>query len=205
MKVCHHEDQYTIEVLVKSLFQGRTASWVRIVNGVDKHVTESTLTKEEEDIASVKPIAEAIPRQKPSVALTPVSIFVRERRWTDIESQRWHDYKCFDVSKPSLDCQDMTKLFLQEATEQSTTMTSLKSAGRRSSMVLRNGHLKIWMSILAKGGGPKKRFHTSCTFQQFKDIQEVMAIAPTLQDNVLLQKGLPSTSSTSGTRMNWSQ
>ena len=45
IKVCPHEDQYTNEVLVKSLFQDRTASWVRIVNGVDKYVTESMLTR----------------------------------------------------------------------------------------------------------------------------------------------------------------
>ena len=74
IKVCHDEDQHTIEVLVKSLFQDRTASWVRIVNGVDKYVTESMLTKEEEDIASVKPIAKARPRQKTTVTLTSVSI-----------------------------------------------------------------------------------------------------------------------------------
>ena len=35
IKVCHHEDQYTDEVLAKSLFQDRTASWVRNVNGVE--------------------------------------------------------------------------------------------------------------------------------------------------------------------------
>ena len=58
MKVCRHEDRCRIEVLVQSLFQERTASWVRIVNGVDKYVTESMLTKEEEDIVSVKPTAE---------------------------------------------------------------------------------------------------------------------------------------------------
>ena len=62
IKVCHHEDQYTVEVLDQSLFQDRTASWDRIVNGVDKYVTESTLTKEEGDIASGKPTAEARPR-----------------------------------------------------------------------------------------------------------------------------------------------
>ena len=99
IKVCHHEDQYTIEDLVQSLFQDRTASWVRIVNGVDKYATESMLTKEEENIASGKPIAEARPRQKPTVTLTPVSIPVLERRWIDIENQRSNDQKCFDVSK----------------------------------------------------------------------------------------------------------
>ena len=140
-KVCHHEDQYTIEVLVKSLFQDRTASWARIVNGVDKYVTESLLTKEEEDIAPVKPIAKARPRQKPRVALTSVSIPVFERNWVDIETQRSHGQQCFEVSKPLSDCYDMIKQSFAEVTEQSSTMTSSKSAGRRSSMVLRDGHV----------------------------------------------------------------
>ena len=52
MKVCCHDDRYSFEVQVPSLFQDNTASLVRIVNGVDKYVTESMLTKEEEDIAS---------------------------------------------------------------------------------------------------------------------------------------------------------
>ena len=95
-KVCHQEEQYTIEVLVQSLFQERTASWVRIVNGVDKYVTESMLTKKEEDTASGETIAKATPRQKPTVTLTSVSIPVRDRRWIDVETQR---SQVFDVSK----------------------------------------------------------------------------------------------------------
>ena len=98
-KVCCHDDRYSIEVQVPSLFQDNTVSWVRIVNGVDKYVTESMLTTKEEDIASRKPIAEARPRQKPSVTLTSVSILVLERIWIDIETQRSHDRKCFAVSK----------------------------------------------------------------------------------------------------------
>ena len=98
-RVCRHEDRNSIEVLVQSLFKDRTASWVRIVNGFDKYVTESMLTKEEEDIASVKPIAKARSRQKPTVTLTSVSIPVRERKWIDIETQRSHDQQCFEVSK----------------------------------------------------------------------------------------------------------
>ena len=137
--------------------------WVRIVNGVDKYVTESMLTKKEEDIALGKPIAKARPRQKPTdsgeervtakskpmmnfvartpsfvsssisvspgkryygkqdpwssvvakdrsiaklrprqkptVTLTSVSIPVREREWIDIETQRSHDQKCYEVSE----------------------------------------------------------------------------------------------------------
>ena len=46
--VCYLDDRYSIEVQIPSLFQDRTASRVRIVNCVDKYVTESMLTKEEE-------------------------------------------------------------------------------------------------------------------------------------------------------------
>ena len=69
------------------------------MNGVDKYVTESMLTKEEEDTASGKPIAKAKPRQKPTVTLTSVSIPVPERNWIDIGTQRSHDHTCYEVSK----------------------------------------------------------------------------------------------------------
>ena len=49
------------------------------MNGVHKYVTESMLTAKEEDIASVKLIAEARPRQKPTGTLASVSIPVTEK------------------------------------------------------------------------------------------------------------------------------
>ena len=49
-QVCRHEDRYSIKVLVESLFQGRTASWVRIVSGINKYVTESTETRRRKSI-----------------------------------------------------------------------------------------------------------------------------------------------------------
>ena len=69
------------------------------MNGVDKFVTESMLTKEEEDTASGKPTAKARPRQKPTVTLASVSFLVHERRWRDMETQRSNDHTCFEVSK----------------------------------------------------------------------------------------------------------
>ena len=67
------------------------------MNGVDKFVTESMLTKEEGDVASGRPIAKARPRPKPTVTLTSVSIPVHERKWIDIETQRSNGHKCSDV------------------------------------------------------------------------------------------------------------
>ena len=92
MKVCYRDDRYSIEVQIPFLSQDHTVSWVRIVNGVDKNVTESMLTGKKEDIASGKPFAKARPRRKPTVTLTSVSILVTERKWFNIETQRSHDH-----------------------------------------------------------------------------------------------------------------
>ena len=73
IKVCYRDDRYIIEVQVPSLFQDNTVSWVRIAK--------------EEDTASVKTIAKAGSRQKPTVTLTSVSFPVLERKWIDIETQ----------------------------------------------------------------------------------------------------------------------
>ena len=47
--VCHHEDRHSIEIQVRSLFQDRTVSWVRIVNGIEKYVNETTETIQYEE------------------------------------------------------------------------------------------------------------------------------------------------------------
>ena len=97
--VCYRDDRYSVEVQIPSLFEDKTVSRVRIVNGGDRYVTESMPTAKEENTASVKPIAKARPRQMPTVTLTSVSILVFEREWIAIETQRSHDHKCFEVSK----------------------------------------------------------------------------------------------------------
>ena len=157
-RVCRHEDRYSIEVLVQSLFQDRTACWVRIVYGVDKYVTESMLTKEEEDTASEKPIAKARPRQKPTVTLPSVSILVRERKRIDIETQRSHDQKCFEVTKA------ITRLLRHDQ----TVPQGINGAIQYSDIIeecrkkkfdgASQCSLNDWIYILAKGEGAKKRF-----------------------------------------------
>ena len=88
---------------------------------------------------------------------------------------------------------------LEEATERSATMTSSKSAGSRSSTTLRSGYLKIGHQLWQEEGGGKKRFqhcanpnspNNSCTFEQFKDIQEkVLLILHCKTINILIPKG----------------
>ena len=38
--VCFHQGRYGVEIMIESLFVDNTCSWVRIVNGINKYVTE---------------------------------------------------------------------------------------------------------------------------------------------------------------------
>ena len=171
IKFCYHDDRYSIEVRIQPLLEDNTASSVIIVNGVDKYVTESMLTKKEEDIASGKPIAKARPRQKPTVTMTSVSIPVLERKWVDI-----NDHTITSVmtcQKPSPDCYDIINQSLEEATEQSTAVTPSTSAGRRSSRYQfwqKEEELSKYFNIARIQTLP------TCTFEQFNDIQEIMLL-----------------------------
>ena len=101
IKICYRHERYSeVQVPFLFLFQDNTVSWVRIVNGVDRYVTEAMPTAKEENTALVKPtITTARPRQKPTATLTSISIPVLNRIWIDIETQRSNDLKCFEVSK----------------------------------------------------------------------------------------------------------
>ena len=103
VKVCDHEGRYGVEIMIESLFRDRTVQvyWVRIVNGINKYVTE---TSEEIPIASVekggtrKPVAKAKPRPKPTFTLTLVSVLYHERKWTDVDPGHFSQ-DCFEVSQ----------------------------------------------------------------------------------------------------------
>ena len=101
VKVCNRQRRYGVEVMIESSFRDRTVSWVRIVNGINKYVTE---TSEEVPVASVehrvtgKLVAKAKPRPKPAVTLSPILVPVRERKWMDINPERFRQ-DCFAVSK----------------------------------------------------------------------------------------------------------
>ena len=97
--VRHHEDHHSIEIQVGSLFQDRTASWVRMVNGDEKYVTETTDTMEDEEHrASGNFNAEARPRMKSTITLTHVAVPLRERKWVDI-NRGSYDHECYVISK----------------------------------------------------------------------------------------------------------
>ena len=85
--------------------------------------------------------------------------------------------------KPGPDCYDRS--ISPSRKRRSNPVTSSKSARGRSSTVLRNGYLKIGYQLWHKEKERSKDFNTawiqtlpinSCTFEQFKDIQETMLL-----------------------------
>ena len=60
VKVCVHQGRYGLEAMTESLFRDRTVSWVRIVNEINKYVTETSETISLESVeyrVTGKPVA----------------------------------------------------------------------------------------------------------------------------------------------------
>ena len=74
---------------------------VRFVNGINKYLTETSetiLLEGVEHRVTGKPDAKAGPQLKPAVTLSPISIPLRERNWTDITPERFRQ-DCFNSVK----------------------------------------------------------------------------------------------------------
>ena len=197
IKVCYRDEKYSIEVQVPSLYQDNTVSWVRIVNGVDRYVTESMPPAKEEHTASKKPTAKARPRQNPAVTLTSISIPVLER--IDTETQRSNDQKCFEVSKA------ITRLLRHDQSvprgnDGEINYKDIIEECRRkkfddASQLSFEGRLDI---KTAKGSRSEEKIPILCESKlpnQFLYLRAIQghsgesAIDPALQDNILIPNG----------------
>ena len=101
MKVHPHQGRYCIDTMIESLFRDRTVSWVRIVNGINKYVTETSQEIPIERVQLVRtgePAAKAKPRPKPTVTLSTVSVPIHERKWIDVDPALFKE-GCLAVSK----------------------------------------------------------------------------------------------------------
>ena len=214
IKVCSHDERYSIEFQVQSLFDDQTVSCVRIVNGVDKFVREAMPTQEEESKASGKPIAKARPRPNSTAMVTSNFILVDERRWIDIETQKSHDYQWFQVSKA------ITRLLRHDSTvprglDGAIHDDDIIEEWRKKKFInAPQWSIEDWISTLAKGGGEKKRFQYCLnpnSPNQFLYLRAIQGhsgrsvIDPALQDIVTMycyKKDFPSASITSETQVN---
>ena len=71
------------------------------MNGTNKYVTETSETISLESVehrVTGKPVAKARPQLKPAVTLSTISVPIRDRKWIDINPEKFHE-DCFAVSK----------------------------------------------------------------------------------------------------------
>ena len=166
----------------------------------------------EEDKASGKPAAKARPKLKPSSTSGWDFIPIEQRQSIDIETQESNDPYSFQVSK------FITRLLrhiqnvyreadgavhydqvIDECKEKQSDNTGYWSDEMKKDFVDDAPHWPIekWISVLARGGGQKKRFQYCLNpnyphqFLYLRAIQGQSGSTsnPALQDNVLLPEG----------------
>ena len=202
--VCRHEDRYSVEVLVESLFRDETASWVSIVSGIEKYVTEAMLTKEEE----LQALGETCCQSKTTTKACSDAIFrFYSCPWQRMCRHRKHNDQMI-TSVVKCETKTMTRLLRHDpsvprGSDGAIHFSDIIEECRRKKVDgASQWLLEDCISTLAKGGGAKKRTH--CTLQQFNDIQEVMLlIIMHCKTMDCYRKNFPSTSNTLGTRVKW--
>ena len=128
------------------------------MNGIEKYVTESTETIEDEERkASGRLVAKARPRLKPAVTLSSVSVPQRERTWIDINPEK-HHHDCFLVSKAMTGLLRHDQSVPREDDGAVLFDDVLEEFKKKKFDGALQWSIDDWISILAKGGGPKKRF-----------------------------------------------
>ena len=134
VKIYLHEGRYCIDIMIDSLFKDQTVSWVRIVHGINKYVTETSeeipIENVELFISTGRLVAKAQPRPKLVVNLSSNYVPSRERKWIDINPPTFSQ-SCFAVSNSWSDYCDMTRTFLEKPMEQ-YDMTILMQNSRYS-------------------------------------------------------------------------
>ena len=166
---------------------------------------------QEEEKASGKPAAKSRPILKPSSTSGWDSTPMEQRQWIDIETQESKDSYCLQVSKFITRLLRHSKQVRREedgGVHHYQVIEELQEQVIRRYRILvrRNGaaialaphwSLEKWISVLARGGGQKKRFQCclnlnySQKFQYLRAIQghSGSTINPALQDSVLLPEG----------------
>ena len=150
VKVCYYQ--------ANLYFVTGTVALVRIVNGINKDVTE---TSEEIPAASAgdrgtgKFVAKAGPRPASTITMSLVSVPYRERKWIDIEPGKF-SYGCFEVSK------FMIRLLRHDGSvhredEGAVRIDDLAEMFKSRFAATSHWPIQAWISYLAKGGRTKEK------------------------------------------------
>ena len=196
------------EIRIWSVGQDNSQSWVRISCGTNKYGIDSNhynteipadphedqMSRTSVKVIAARSKANAKPRKREPVD-TPSIIPMHERKWIDIEP-----------SEPTLAAYDLLKKVISLLRHYQTVQRGDDGAIQfwRIKFHLRNQFSQVqhwsderWKSCLAAGGGSKKEIRycsdNSGTILHLRALQGHSGhnlIDPTLQDNVLIQRGL---------------
>ena len=159
VKLYPHEGRYFIDIMTESLSWDQTVSWVRIVNGVNKYVTETSEEIPSENvqlfISSGTPVAHAKPRPKLVVNLSSNHVPIKERIWININPKPCNQ-DCFAVSKL------MIRLLRQDASilredDRAVRFDDLIEKFKVKFVDTLQWTVDDWENCLATGGGRKEK------------------------------------------------
>ena len=171
--------------MIESLFKDRTVSWVRIVDGVNKYVTETSEEIPTENVDLIirtgKPVAKAKSRPKPVVNLSSNSVPINERKWIDIDPQPF-DRSCFEVSK------FVTRTLRHDSSipreeDGAVRFDDANEKLKENFVSTLRWTVKTWVNSLARGGGKKKRFQYCLNPDSSNEILYFRAIQGHSRDN----------------------
>ena len=200
--------KYGIEIRIWSLSQDNSQSWVRISHGSNKYVVDSNynntevppdLLEEQTSQSSVKVVAarskaKAKPQKRETVEL-PSTIPMNERKWIDIEQEE-SSLSAYEVSKKVINllrhCQTV-----QREDDGAFQFWRIKFYFRNQFPQIQYWSDDRWKICLEAGGGSKRRYQycsvisgTNIYLRALQGHSGRSLIDPSLQDNVIIQRGL---------------
>ena len=142
--------------------------------------------------------AKATPQKRELVEL-PSTIPMNERKWIDIEPAEY-SFSAYEVSKKVINllrhCQTM-----KGEDDGAAQFWRIKSVLRNQFSQVQHWSDERWKACLAAGGGPKRRYQycsdipgTIVYLRALQGHSGRNLIDPSLQDNVMIQRGLFTTS-----------
>ena len=146
------------------------------MNGIEKDVTETTETIEDEEHgASGRPVAKVRPRMKAAVTLTSVSAPPRERQWIDINPETY-GYDCYAASKTLIRLLRHDQTIPRQSDGVVKIDDILDEFKKKKIDCALQWSIDVWVSVLARGGGPKKRFQHCLLPNSSKHFMKIRAI-----------------------------
>ena len=199
--------KHGIEIRICSVSQDNSHSWVRISYGTVKYVIDSNHDNTEipadphEDqtpqtsikVIAARSKAKAKPQKREPVD-TPTTIPMHERKWIDIDPSE-QSLKAYEVSKKVISLLRHNQT-VQREEDGAIQFWRIKFHLRNQFSEVQHWSDERWKVCLAAGGGSKRRYQycsdnlgTILSLRALQGHSGHNLIDPTLQDNVIIQRG----------------